>query len=81
VTWYTSPRYRDHIEMAGATFRPIRSRLDYGDSAYNTQFRSAQAPPAYDASPSTSRTFSSSQSRATCSTLERSPHPFDPTPW
>lgn len=38
VVWYTSGHFRDQVEATGASFRPLVSTLDYGDSAYDVHF-------------------------------------------
>ena len=38
VVWYGSRFFQRQIEATGASFRPIVSTLDYGDSAYDTHF-------------------------------------------
>jgi MGT family glycosyltransferase len=38
VVWYGSRFFREAIEATGATFEPITSALDFGDSEYNKYF-------------------------------------------
>jgi UDP:flavonoid glycosyltransferase YjiC (YdhE family) len=38
VVWYGSRFFQRQVEATGASFRPIVSTLDYGDSEYNTHF-------------------------------------------
>ena len=38
VVWYTSKFFQKNVEAAGAEFRPIRSTVDYGDSAFDVHF-------------------------------------------
>src|SRR4051794_7579867 len=38
VVWYASRFFEARVTATGATFRPIVSTLDYGDSAYDRYF-------------------------------------------
>ena len=38
VVWYGSKYHADSIVRSGASFRPIRSTVDYGDGRYDAHF-------------------------------------------
>jgi MGT family glycosyltransferase len=38
VTWYTSKFFADRVRAAGASFAPIKSAIDFGDSDYDRHF-------------------------------------------
>ena len=38
IVWYGSKYHADSIARSGASFRPIRSTVDYGDSRYDEHF-------------------------------------------